>query len=189
MVILQRKTLQNRKKLPIKTCCALVAFFLIISPINLYANEVSTSEIKASWINTIIDWLDWRTRSKNEKNVICAVGRDKVYMYLRRIQLRLEVNSDGNILVKNKAPEDDFKECSILYISDSEQEYYMNILEKINDHQGIISISSIGGFAKHGGTIEFVIRKKARLIINMTSVQKARVRVDEELSGWVETIY
>jgi hypothetical protein len=167
----------------------IASLFLMLSPVNIYANEISTSEIKASWINTIVDWLDWKTRSKNTKNVICAVGRDKVYMYLKRIQLGLEAKSGGRILVKNKAPEDDFKECSILYISESEQEYYMNILEKVNDHQGIIAISSIGGFARHGGSIEFVIRKKARLIINMTSVKNAKVTVDDELYGWVETIY
>ncbi len=171
-------------------CCALILVaFLIINPTNLYADEISNSEVKASWIYTIIDWLDWKAQPKNEKPIICTMGRDKVYMYLKRIEIGNN-NKSGNRLfsVENKATGDDFKDCNILYISESEQEYYMSVLKLANSPKGIIAISSINGFARHGGAIEFVIRKKAQLIINLKTIRNAKVIIDDELYGWVETI-
>lgn len=171
-------------------CCVLIiATFLIVSPTNLYADEISNSEVKASWIYTVIDWLNWKSSPKNEKLIICAIGRDKVYMYLKRIEITSNnKKSSKQFIVQNKAPNDDLKECNMLYISDSEQEYYMNILEKATSPKGVITISSIDGFARQGGAIEFVIRKKARLIINLKVVRNAKVIIDDELYGWVETI-
>jgi len=191
MTMFLNKTSQYRNIIRNRICYVLIiAMFLMITPANLYGNEISTSEIKASWIYTLIDWLDWKGRSKNEKSVICAIGRDKVYMYLKRMGTNINNKKSNSRLlsIQNKAPGDDFKECNILYISDSEQEYYMNILETINNSKGIITISSIDGFARHGGSIEFVIKKKARLIINLKVVKNAKVTIDDELYGWVETI-
>ncbi len=167
----------------------MISIFITLKPAKLYGQEISNSEIKASWIYTVFDWLDWKDRPKNTKSIICAIGRDKVYMYLRRTEADSgKKKNSRQFLVQNKAIGDDFKECNLLYISESEQEYYMNILETVNNSKGIITISSIGGFASHGGAIEFVIKKKARLIMNMRVIKNARVSVDDELYGWVETI-
>jgi hypothetical protein len=167
----------------------LTASFSMATASNVYANEVSNSEIKASWIYTVIDWIEWKNMPKNSTSTICAVGRDKVYMYLKRIEIGNKNKKNiQNFSVKNKATGDDFRECNILYISESEQEYYMNILEEINGLKGIVTISSISGFARHGGSIEFVIKKKARLIINLKTVKSAQVVIDDELYSWVETI-
>ncbi len=172
-----------------RICYALIiAIFVMVAPANLYADEISTSEVKASWIYTIIDWLDWKVRPKNEKSIICAVGRDKVYMYLKRAEISANNKKGRQFSVQNKSTSDDFKECNILYISDSEQEYYANVLETIGSSKGVITISSIDGFARHGGAIEFVIRKKARLIINLKVIKNAKVAIDDDLYGWVETI-
>lgn len=169
--------------------CALIITLFLISPTKLNAEEeTSTSEIKASWIYTVIEWLDWQDIPKNEKFTICAIGRDKVYMYLKRIALNNKSKKVLKLNVENKSTEDDLKECRILYISESEQEYYMNILEKINNYKNIITISSINGFAKHSGAIEFVIKKKANLIINLKTFRNAHVSIDDELYGWVQTV-
>lgn len=166
----------------------LIAFFLILFCRNIQAEETSNSEIKASWVYTISGWLDWKERPPNEETIICAIGRDKVYMYLNKIENSFKGKKNRKVIILNKTTNDDLKECKILYISESEQEYYMNILASAKQKGGIITISSINGFAKHGGSIEFVIKKKARLILNMKSFNEAKVMVDEKLSCWVETI-
>lgn len=188
MVTLQKNTFRNQnfKSLGL---IVIAMLFLMVMPKQLDASEeTSASEVKAAWINTLLDWIEWKNLPKNSKSVICTIGRDKVYMYLKRIEMSAKSKSADKFMVKNKAPEGELKECNVLYISESEQEYYMNILEKIADSKGIVTVSSIGGFAKHGGAIEFVIRKKASLIINMTTIRKAKVVLDEELYGWVETV-
>lgn len=159
-------------------------------PTKSYAatDEISTSEVKASWIYTIVDWLDWKNPAKNGKLTICAVGRDKVYLYLKRSEENSDNKNNRKFSIQNKSTRDDFKECNILYISESEQEYYMNMLDVINGAPGVVTISSINGFAKHGGGIEFVIKKKARLIINLKTIKTSKVAIDDELQGWVETI-
>jgi hypothetical protein len=175
---------QNHRRI----CCALILFAFLLTPINIYASEISNSEVKASWISTLIDWLNWKDSRKNEKSIICTIGRDKVYMYLKRMEVIKGKKAGKQFLVHNKSTVDDFRECSIVYVSDSEQEYYMNILEKINNAAGIVTVSSIDGFARHGGSIEFVIKHKAKLILNLKVIKNAKVIVDEELYGWVETI-
>lgn len=183
------KALQYQNIIYNKICYVLIiAIFVIATPANLYADEISNSEVKASWIYTITDWLDWKGRPKNEKSIICAVGRDKVYMYLKRMELNVNNKKHQQFFVQNKSTGDDFRECNILYISDSEQEYYANILETINGSRGVVTISSIEGFARHGGSIEFVIKKKARLVINLKVIKNAKVSIDDELYGWVETV-
>lgn len=189
MIRILRKPLSYQNKILKKPCCALIiAIFIFANSIKLYANEISNSEVKAAWITTLIDWLNWRDINKNDKCIICTIGRDKVYMYLKRMEITGDKKTGKQFLVHNKSTGDDFRECNILYISDSEQEYYMNILEKINHYPGTVTISDIEGFARHGGSIEFVIRKKARLIMNLKSIKNARVIVDEELYGWIETV-
>jgi hypothetical protein len=165
----------------------LITFML--SSAQIYAKEISDSEIKASWIYTITEWLNWKTQIKGKEYNICTVGRDKVYMHLKRIKRK--ANSEKNNIqfnIVNKSPSDDFSNCNILYISNSEQEYHINILQKANNNKGVIAISSIRGFARRGGAIEFVIKKKARLIINIKTTNNAQVSVDDKLYGWAETI-
>lgn len=183
------KTFKYQNRIISQSLCAFLSvLFLIFSSENLRAEETSSSEIKATWIYTIIDWLDWKDNSKSGKFSICAIGRDKVYMYLKRMENESKNRKGRQFEIVNKTTDDDLKECKILYISDSEQEYYMNILSSVKKEKGIITISGINGFSKHGGSIEFVIRKKAHLILNMKSFKNSKVSVDEELSGWVETI-
>ena len=173
-----------------KICNILAILVLAIIPCTLCGQEVSDSEIKASWIYTITDWIDWKDNSKNKQITICSTGRDKVYMYLRRIkQTNIYQERTRSFTIINKSPADNFDECDILYISNSEQEYHIDILEMINNHKNIVTISSIEGFAKHGGTIEFSIKKKARLIINLKSINNAKIIIDNDLYGWAETIY
>lgn len=197
ILIMERLVMQKfqyRKIIPSSCHILMVILFLTIIPAKTYAGteEISTSEVKASWIYTIIEWLDWKNPSKNGKFTICAVGRDKVYMHLKRMEAKFAHKNNhkfsDKFSVQNKSTIDDFKECNILYISESEQEYYMNMLDAINGAPGVIAISSIGGFARHGGSIEFVIKKKARLVINLKVIKNAKVAVDDELFGWVETI-
>jgi len=178
-----------------KTICYIlfILTFILIDTNNLQAREVSNSEIKASWIYTIIDWLDWKNRPKNTESVICTIGRDKVNMYLNKIKRKTKQQNnqkDNNLFsVKNKSPSDNFSECYILYISDSEQDYYTDILDKVNQNKNILTVSSIRGFARRGGTIEFVIKKKARLVINLRIARDAQIIIDDKLYGWAETVH
>ena len=50
---------------------AVLLVFLLAFPAYSYASEISNSEVKASWIFTLIDWLNWKDPSKNEKPIIC----------------------------------------------------------------------------------------------------------------------
>ncbi|MFT6077433.1 MAG: hypothetical protein ACJATU_000637, partial [Rickettsiales bacterium] len=102
MVIFRRKTLRQHQKF-IESCCVLAAsLFFMLSPIKLYASQTSASEIKASWIYTITDWLDWKTHPKHKKLIVCAVGRDKVYLYLSRAKKSFDKKKDGRqFIIKN----------------------------------------------------------------------------------------
>lgn len=162
----------------------IILLFLCLSIKISYAKQASNSEIKASWISSITDWLYWKNRSKSSSPIICTVGRDKVFMHLKRIG----VSNQNNIAIKNKAPRDNFGECHILYISNSEQEYYKDILNQTRKEKNIATISSIKGFARRGGMIEFVIQQKAHLIINLKVATSSMITIDDELYSWSKTI-
>ena len=171
-----------------KLSLLLIAVFISIAlptmPTTSYAQskEVNINEFKAAWIYTIIDWLDWKTRPKGTLKV-CTVGRDKVNSYLQDIKR----DKKADFLILNKVPDDAFEECYILYISESEQNQYEDLLRKTKAHS-VVTISSIKGFAKHGGMIEFEAGKKASLILNLTTANNAQITIDNDLRGMVKTI-
>ncbi|MDA0902493.1 MAG: YfiR family protein, partial [Proteobacteria bacterium] len=124
------------------TLCCLLLLSIVNSSSNSYAREISNSEVKASWIYTVIEWIEWYDVEETTTRVICTVGRDKVHMYLKRTKTGYENEIGGiSFIIDRKNPKDNFDNCDILYISDSEQEFYLDILDKLKGKKGILTIS------------------------------------------------
>ena len=167
----------------------LIVIFIVLFPRLLWAQQTNITEIKASWIYTVTDWIYWKSRPDNQKITICTIGRDKVYIYLKKMERQsVAKNQKNNFTVKNKDPNDNFSECYILYISESEQDYYQDILKTVKNYQGVVTVSSIKDFTRFGGAIEFVIRKKAYPVINLQVLNDIAVNVDNEFRGWAKIV-
>lgn len=165
--------------------------FLNLPHAAAYATEASAAEaldyqVKASWIYAIMDYFHWKTPKSNSSHLtVCTQGLDNVYTFLVEIKQKEKTP----VTIIEKLPEDPIDDCHILYISTSEKDQLPHILQKVKVSK-VATISSIKGFAKQGGMIEFIVKQNTiSLLINLKAMKEAGIIIDSDLLGVSETIY
>ena len=85
------------------------------------------------------------------------------------------------LAVKRFASLRDLEPCHILFISDSEKKRLPEILEQL-DEAGVLIVGDMKGFARAGGTINFVLRKnKVQFEINVDAAERAGLKLSSKL--------
>lgn len=155
------------------TILGVVCASLCVTPIS-YA-QVGERTIQAAWINQLVQYIRWRDRDYKSLT-ICTLGSDAVGKYLK------EINQRPNITIKIRPDEEEYKSCHFLYISDSEEAHVEQILLSIRN-EPILTLSSIKGFARLGGMIQFVLEKggTVSLRINKSSAAQSNIIIDSDL--------
>jgi hypothetical protein len=71
--------------------------------------------------------------------------------------------------------------CQVVFVCESEKDNLKNILSKLK-HTGILTVGDMPHFAKQGGIIGFVIkRKKVRLEINLNAANREGLKISANL--------
>tara|TARA_Y100000389_G_C17468970_1_gene528462 strand:- start:3692 stop:4183 length:492 start_codon:yes stop_codon:yes gene_type:complete len=122
-------------------------------------------EAKAAWVNFIFQNIQ---TNHNNKNLICTLGLDSVGLFLK-----------DNNNIKEKIIDENFHNCRVLYISNSEENNITDIL-RITNKSEIITISDIERFLSYGGSIKLNIQNnRIHLYLNKTNI------FNLESKGWI----
>ncbi len=77
--------------------------------------------------------------------------------------------------------------CRVLFIGDSERDQFHKILDDAG--KGVLTVSDIRGFARHGGMIEFVKEQsRIRFEVNLAVAQEAGLVLSSELLKVASTV-
>ena len=88
--------------------------------------------------------------------MICVLGNDPFGPILDKITSGETING-RKIIDKRVSHPQEARDCSILFISSSEEEHLRNILATLHDAP-VLTVSDMSGFVEHGGMIQFISR-------------------------------
>jgi len=138
----------------------------------------SESEIKAFYLFNFIKFITWPDEPTSADLNICVAGanpfsslEDKLNSLTARSRKIQMLNAEDGPL----------SECSILFISESESNFYETLIEPLNGFP-ILTISDIDGFMEHGGMIGFIkVGNVVRFEISLKNTRSAGLEMSAKL--------
>ena len=158
---------------------------LLISTIQITAaksNEQEENLFKAAFVYNFAKFTSWPDSvwNKSEASLnLCIIGKDSLTEELKRLTGKIIM--EHQLSVKEITRKQSAKTCHLLYISTSEKNHYLNIIQSINNSP-VLTISEIKDFAKSGGIIELKrIEQRTRIVINLNTSNKAGLNISSRL--------
>jgi len=137
--------------------------------------------IKASYLYNFAKFVRWPSASPQPADNgfhICVKGVNPLSGNIRLLENRL---INGLKIVVDNNVSDELKSCSILFIGDSEQARFKQILMQAANLP-ILTVSDIPNFANAGGIIGMkVADNRVRFDINLAAAQKNGLTIDSQL--------
>lgn len=132
----------------------------------------SEQQLKAAYLVNFLKYIEWP--GPHAKATICLFGRDALGAALAGYENRL-VGGRELVLRRVSGP-DQFADCQILYIPDSEEARFAAVL-RWTEALPILTVSDAEYFARQGGGIALV-RDETRLQfdVNLDTVNRAGLK-------------
>jgi hypothetical protein len=186
MAVLARKLCRGAGQ-SLLTSFAFALVALLISPVPrasaASATEVREYQIKAVFLYNFAQFVDWPPEAFADPHaplVIGILGDDPFGASIDEA-VRGETVNNRPMEIRRFKDGDDYSNCHILFISQSEAGRIDEVLGRLKG-RSILTVSDIDGFSKVGGIIRFVIENsKVRLRINLEASKQARLRISSKL--------
>jgi YfiR/HmsC-like len=147
------------------------------------ASDAREYQIKAVFLYNFALFVDWPAEAFSDPQaplVIGILGDDPFGSSIDEA-VRGEKVNNRPLEIRRFRDKDDFSNCHILFISQSEEGRLGQVLGKLKG-RSILTVSDIEGFSKDGGIIRFVMENsKVRLKINLEASKQARLRISSKL--------
>ena len=144
---------------------------------------ISESQIKAAFLynfTKFIEWPDATLADKRKPLTIGVLGNPELAVELESIVEGRKVNGHA-IVVRNVDAADDLGALQILFVSAAEDARFASLRSSLAD-AALLTVGESPEFASAGGAITFLAQDgKLRFEINMTSAERARLKVSAEL--------
>ena len=142
----------------------------------------SEYEIKAAYLFTFGRFIEWPPHPDHDESAftLCVLGADP---FGRALDATI---ADGTlhgrrVAAKRIGAAKDATSCEILFISASEERRVDSIVQSLN-RAGVLTVSDIPEFVRHGGMIQFVTAEnRIRFEINLASAREAGLTMSSEL--------
>ena len=165
------------------------ALLVVLAGNTTYADasdEASAAKYKlhAVFLYNFIGSVEWPklVYTGNVKNVdVCIIGRDTLGAIIDTVAKKAESKGDIKINVRRGVSHADVAGCNIAYISKSEEANIAAITAKTKD-SATLTVSEVGGFAKSGGVIEFVLNgSSVSFIVNNKNAKAVDLKINPQL--------
>jgi hypothetical protein len=147
------------------------------------ATEAREYQVKAVFLYNFAQFVDWPPdafANPGAPLVIGILGDDPFGSSIDEA-VRGEKVNNRPMEIRRFSDSDDYSDCHILFISQSEAGRLDQILGKLRG-RSVLTVSDIDGFSKVGGIIRFVVENsKVRLRINLDASRQARLRISSKL--------
>jgi hypothetical protein len=140
------------------------------------------SQVKAAYLYNFGKFVRWQAdRPANPGALeICVLGKDPFGAVLDSTVAGEKI--DGKkILIRRLSKVQDAEQCSILFVSSSEENRLDTIFPALQRF-GTLTVSDIPHFAEHGGVIEFISQQeKIRFEVNRLAAEQSHLTLSSEL--------
>lgn len=147
-------------------------------------------QIKAKYLYNFARFVDWPEKSFQNPDspyVIGIIGSDPYGIDLEKTVEGKQVKN-RKFKIRRYQNLDSLSTCHILFIGTESRARLLQIFEKIKNFS-ILTVGDEKNFAKDGGMINFVIKKKRiRFEINMATVKRSHLKMSTNLLKMAEII-
>jgi hypothetical protein len=176
----------------IQVCAGIAVFFCVMTArvsaggAETSQSALSEAQAKAGFLYNCVMFVDWPTAPDAAEIVIGIIGADSIASVIDGMQGR-KVN--GRMLrVKLVRPTDDPKAFHILYLGGDDQRTAVALLGKIGDAP-VLTVGERDDFTTRGGVVRlYTDRDRLRFEINMTSAERAGLRVSAKMLGLAKIV-
>lgn len=163
----------------------MVAWILLVAgPRNAYSTPTDY-EVKAVFLYNFAQFIDWPANiftNQSSPMVIGILGEDPFGSTLDDA-VKDETVHGRKIVIKRFSAADDLRTCQILFISQSEKDRVVDVLQELKASP-VVTVSEVEQFCEHGGMINFVRQdQNVRLEVNRASAEAVRVKISSQLLG------
>jgi len=162
----------------------IIIFVIIQAPFHVRAEEPEFSEyeVKAGFIYNFAKFIEWPREifpDTKKPITLCVVGADPFGKALSAINNKTVQNR--RLEIKYTGLSKDLKTCNMLFVSTSERESLLQILEILKG-TATLTIGDTKGFAKQGVMINFIMEEnKVRFEINTESAGREKLIISSKL--------
>lgn len=141
-------------------------------------------EIKSAFLYNIAKFISWPQNNSQPVSdnhfIVCILGQDPFGPIMDNLTNKKIHNR--SLKVRRFSTVDERENCQIIFVSRSEKDQLNVLLKLFANDRGLLTISDIKGFAKSGGNIELLVKKrKVRFVININSIRHADLTVSSKL--------
>ena len=166
--------------------CLIVGLILIslLSSTTLPAQNTKPTEydVKAAYLFNFGKFVTWpqKTYAPRDSFLVCVIGKDPFGPILDKTTAGETINGKKVINKRISRPQD-AGECSVLFISSSEEPRLSRILA-IVEGLPVVTVSDMSDFVERGGMIQFVVDSgRVRFKVNLGPAQRDGLMLSSEL--------
>lgn len=163
-----------------------IIFLLVVGVASILASVPSEDEVKAAFIFNFAKFVDWPDMADKNEIKVCFTGEKPLSGNLTLLEGRKAHNVVLKISSCDKPEESN---CDILFISAADKKNTAELLLSCSE-KPVLTVSDAPGFARSGGMIGLVVvDNKVRFEINLSAVNKARLKISSQLLSLAKEVF
>ena len=167
-------------------CAALILCSALLGaslPVQAQISRTEEYRLKLAFLYSFAKFVEWPAdafSSPRAPLTICIVGRDPFDNELEQQVAERSVNGRP-YLTRTLRANDDVSGCHIIFLPTASDSSLPAILKQVAA-TGAITVGESAGFARRGGTVNFVLEgTRLRFEVNLEASQRARSRISSRL--------
>lgn len=156
----------------------LLFFILLLSCISTTVQARSENEIKAVYLYNFIKFITWPQEPTTSNINICVYGDNPFGAQTEKLNTLKARNRPLNIIYPDKK---DRPDCTVVFISPSEEKFADELLVRINNHP-VLTVSDMDSFIDKGGIIGFIkLGNVVKFDINLKKARASNIQISSKL--------
>lgn len=172
-------------------CLPLAAFLAVAAEPNPREGSLEL-QVKAAFLYNFAKFVEWpsdtRSAGSSGSLAFCVFGDEPLFTALTQSLVGKTINGRALVAVQADGPQR-AQRCDIAFIGVAEKKRMDEVLDAFAG-TGVLSISDLDQFARHGGMIELTRKAdKIRFAVNIDAVNRNGVRISSKLLQLAEVVH
>jgi len=149
-------------------------------------------QVKAALLYNFAKFVEWPSDTRSAGSIgsltFCVFGDERLFSTLTQSLVGKTINGRALVALQADGPQR-AQRCDIAFIGVAEKKRMDEVLEAFAG-AGVLSISDLDQFARHGGMIELTKKAdKIRFAVNIDAVNRNGVRMSSKLLQLAEVVH
>ena len=170
-------------------CWTVLICLILSTPLAGLAESASEDAVKAGFIYNFAKFTEWPVSPESEKNapfLLCSSSGQPLSGKIALLQGRSVRGRD--VLVRTNVRAEEWHNCHILFISDTDQQQLEIVLRTLN-LSPVLTIGDSQGFAQAGGMIGLKTSSdRARFDINLAALRRVGLKLSSQVVSLADEV-